>query len=154
MKTKHREVAQRLEKSKGQIIVMFALMLTALIGMAALVTDMPLFLREHARMQAIADSAALAAAMELDQMMLSADMGNHFYLCTTGVFCSVPLGPGSTYCAQYPGVSCSLIHFDPIFNRNVGVIACKTVPTFFSRIFGRANITVCADAYAAMTDQY
>src|SRR5262245_714675 len=49
----------------GKILVMFVLVLTALLGMLGLVIDTGLMMAAHRRTQSAADSAALAAAMEL-----------------------------------------------------------------------------------------
>ncbi|HET6572409.1 MAG TPA: pilus assembly protein TadG-related protein [Fimbriiglobus sp.] len=49
----------------GKIIVMFALLLTTLLGMLGLVIDSGLMMASHRATQSVADSAALAAAMEL-----------------------------------------------------------------------------------------
>src|SRR5258705_1364500 len=53
------------DRRSGKILVLLALMLTLLMGMAGLVIDSGLLFASHRNVQNVADSAALAAAMEL-----------------------------------------------------------------------------------------
>ena len=48
----------------GKILVMFALLLPALLGMVGLVIDCGLMMATHRHVQNSADSAAMAAAMD------------------------------------------------------------------------------------------
>ncbi len=52
-------------RETGQVLIMFALMLAVLIGFVSLALDVGMFLHERQNVQAIVDSAALAAAQDL-----------------------------------------------------------------------------------------
>jgi len=149
-----RRVAQTQKGEHGQMLVYFAIMLFALIGMAALISDVPLYLRERSRMQAAADSAALAGAMELDQLLLSQFFGNQRLLCQSGVKCQLPASAATPYCAQYAGATCGVsINPWPLF-RTVTVTMERTIPTYFSGALGLDGINIRVTATAALTDQY
>lgn len=65
-KDRHPDARQRRgRRSKGAILVWFALMLTVLLGMVGLVVDVGLMLGAHRQVQNAADAAALAVAMNL-----------------------------------------------------------------------------------------
>ena len=53
------------EKERGQVLVLFALMLVVLIGFVSLAIDVALFMHEQQNLQNVVDSSALAAAQEL-----------------------------------------------------------------------------------------
>src|SRR5207248_628945 len=53
------------ERRPGQILVLFVLVLSALLGLLGLVLDGGLIMASHRQAQNAADTAALAAAMEL-----------------------------------------------------------------------------------------
>lgn len=60
-----RDSWNRQQKDKGQVLVLFALMLTVMVGMAALVVDVGWKMSTERRLQATADAASLAGAQEL-----------------------------------------------------------------------------------------
>ena len=140
---------------QGQMFVYFAVMLLALIGMAALISDVPLYFRERSRMQAAADSAALAAAMELDHLLLSELNFNVWSLCITQYLgkCELPPSAAAPYCAQYPAASCS-VNYLPLPLNTVTVTMTRVMPTLFSGALGFDGITIRVTAHAAMTVQY
>ncbi|MEX2158992.1 MAG: Tad domain-containing protein [Dehalococcoidia bacterium] len=68
-----RQKTIRRNSENGQILVLFALLLSALIGMVAMVVDVGFFLRERQNLQNVVDASALAAAQELPDDDLLAD---------------------------------------------------------------------------------
>lgn len=59
------------DNEDGQILVQFALFIIALIGLAGLVIDLGIIFVERQELQTIADSAALAGAMNVDTLILA-----------------------------------------------------------------------------------
>lgn len=53
------------KKERGQVLVLFVLMLTVLIGFVSLAIDVGLFMHEQQNLQNVVDASALAAAQEL-----------------------------------------------------------------------------------------
>ena len=105
----------------GQAFVLTVLMITALLGMAALVVDLGSWFRAHRELQATADAAALAGAQEL---------------------------PGSTgnanaFAVQYAhkntqGLTAVNVTFSSTLEPNdtIHVHVKKPAPGFFSKLFG------------------
>ncbi|MGZ4301264.1 MAG: pilus assembly protein TadG-related protein [Gaiellaceae bacterium] len=117
----------------GQAVVLMAISLTVLMGMAALVLDVGLWMRSDRRLQQTADAAALAGAQ-----MLPAD----------------PAGAKSlalSYANQNGGdVLGSDIVVSTTYTSNdtISVDAAKNEPGFFSKVFGIGSARVEASAKA------
>jgi Putative Flp pilus-assembly TadE/G-like len=117
----------------GQAFVLTLLLLTALLGMAALVIDLGSWFRQHRELQATADASALAGAQEL---------------------------PGSTgnanaFATQYAhnntqGLTGLDITFSTKFEANdtIHVHVQKPAPGFFSQVFGINSVEEGAKAVA------
>lgn len=60
-----RRLCPRKWRQAGQVLVLFALMLPVLVGAVGLMVDLALITRAHARLQAVAASAARAGAQEI-----------------------------------------------------------------------------------------
>lgn len=117
----------------GQAFVLTVLMITALLGMAALVVDLGSWFRAHRELQATADAAALAGAQEL---------------------------PGSTgnanaFAVQYAhkntqGLTAVNVTFSSKLEPNdtIHVHVKKPAPGFFSKLFGIDSVDEGAKAAA------
>lgn len=143
------------QRERGQMLGYFAGALFALLAAAALISDANYLFRERSRMQATADSAALAAAMELDQLKLSQSHHNLRILCmSSGRLhnCQTAEDAAAPYINQYPGAKVDISVKE--LPRTVQVTIERTVPTFFSGVFGLNGITIKVEAVAALTDQY
>jgi Flp pilus assembly protein TadG len=126
--------AQAALKQAGQIVVIFALMLTALIGLVGIAIDTTYAWRESLRVQRAADAAALAGVVYMpgDQdtafsTATDAAQRNGFAV-VANVTSVVPSG------ADNP--------------RELDVTISTSVPTFFSRIFGINTFTVARESKA------
>jgi|MDTC01.1.fsa_nt_gb Flp pilus assembly protein TadG len=142
-KFKHVKLAAREE---GTIIVLFAAFLVMLIGMTALMTDLPLWLRAKQEVQNVADGAALAGAMQLSQVPLGGP-GNLFVLSPV----NAP-DAAYAYCDKYPDTHCE-VSTNPLFN-TVSVEARRPVQVFFARAIGIESFDVHAMATARMVAGY
>jgi hypothetical protein len=120
-------------KQSGQIVVIFALMLTVLIGMVGIAIDTTYAWRESLRVQRAADAAALAGVVYMP--------GN--FNSTTPSASSTALAE-ATKNGFTGGVSPSRAN-NP---RELDVSVTADVPTFFSRIFGINTFTVTRSAKA------
>jgi Putative Flp pilus-assembly TadE/G-like len=117
----------------GQTFVLTVFMLTALLGLAALVVDLGSWFRAHRELQATADAAALAGAQEL---------------------------PGSTgnanaFTVQYAhkntqGLTAVNVSFSSGLETNdtIHVHVTKPAPGFFSKVFGIDSVDEGAKAVA------
>lgn len=123
-----------MRREGGQVLVLAVLMMTSLLGMAALVLDTGSWFRERRHLQATADAAALAGAQALPDD---------------------PSAAGSL-ALQYAGtngsgdVSSSDISFSSAYmsNDTITVHAHSQAPGFFSKLFGISVVNVGATAAA------
>ena len=115
----------------GQAIVFSVLFLTVLIGMAVLVLDVGTWFREDRALQATVDAAALAGAQGL-QGGEAVDLALAYADKNGG------------------GISASDISFESgiVAGDTIVVRGKRTVPGFFSRVFGIASVEVHALAKA------
>ncbi|MGD0247815.1 MAG: Tad domain-containing protein [Candidatus Limnocylindrales bacterium] len=126
-------------KQAGQIVVIFALMLTVLIGLVGIAIDTTYAWRESLRVQRAADSAALAGVVYMP--------GNF----NTGTNNATSIALGAATKNGYPvvggvtSVSPAKVDANP---RELDVTITTQVPTFFSRIFGINNWAVTRTARA------
>ena len=137
-----------LADERGTIMILFAVLLVVLIGMTALMTDMLFWLRVRQELQAVADGAALAGAMELDESDFA--MQQEFRLDAGRAVDSA-----STYCQDYPLITCAiLVERGPV--GTVTVEAQQDVQGFFARALSPAfgSILIRASATAATLGGY
>jgi hypothetical protein len=120
-------------KQGGQILVIFCLMLTVLIGLVGIAIDSTHAWRESLRIQRAADSAALAGVVYMPGSLptattyaLNAANRNGFS------------GGGGTSIAVSPALN----------PRELDVTITTSVPTFFSRVFGINQISISRTARA------
>ena len=158
---------QELGPQSGQILIITAVALFVLLGIAAIVVDLGFSWMLHRQEQNAADPAALAAARFVGDHdpvtgaqpfdAASARAAACHYAIENGVFdesnsgCDSAVDPdAATLTVQYPPDGSA-----PAFvglQGHVQVIITKQHDTFFSRIFGMSKATVSAQAVAARTD--
>jgi len=114
---------------RGQVFVLSAVIMTALIGMTALVLDVGSWFRAQRQLQATADAAALAGAQALPDSTQTASQWALSYANDNG-----------------GGVAAADVTFNG--SNQIGVVARKQSPGFFSRIFGINLVDVNAKAVA------
>jgi Flp pilus assembly protein TadG len=117
----------------GQAIVLTVVVLTSLLGLAALVLDVGSWYRQHRSLQATADAAALAGAQSLpdfpgDASSLATDYANK----NLSGLQSVDVSLSSQYEA----------------NDTIKVHAAKPAPGFFAKLFGIDSVNEGASATA------
>ncbi len=122
-------------KQTGQVVVIFALMLTVLIGLMGIAIDTTYAWRESLRVQRASDAGALAGVVYMP--------GND------GGALAKSTAKAETAKNGYPIVGDTSIDFptaaDP---RELDVSLTTQVPTFFARIFGIDNFTVTRSSKA------
>lgn len=149
-------MAQRAHR--GQILIITAAAMIVLIGIAAIVVDLGMSWMLHRQEQNAADPAALAAARWLRDPLTLAPTWNQgmaeadacFYARENGFFadddasCSAAFASDELQVLTPPQSG--------LFSGTTGfvqVIIREQHPSFFGRIFGRAEATVVTDAVAA-----
>src|SRR5205809_2887939 len=135
--------SERHRYSKGQVLVLAALMLTVLIGFVGLAADTGYFFDYRRRMTAAADSASVAGAMEalrnpdstqVVTVARTAAAASGFTDGTNGITVAVNRPPVSGYNVGN--------------NKFVEVLINRPTPTFFMRTLNIATATVSARAVA------
>jgi hypothetical protein len=128
------KVRSFLQREEGSVLVIAALAMTALMGFAALVTDVGLLYAKRARLMDTADAAALAGAQELPVSLEAAEYMAGHYIERNGedpsdfnVFAGTD--------PDYPG-------------KVVRVTANSEVDFFFARVLGFTKADVGARAVA------
>lgn len=118
---------------RGQVVVLTAVMLAALLGMGAMVLDVGAWFRTKRQVQATADAAALAGAQELHL-----PTGN-----PTGVAVQFGQQNGG-------GVAAGDVTYESQWTPNDTIVvhAHTTHPSYFSKIFGVGSQTIGATAKA------
>src|SRR5205809_171225 len=133
--------SERHRYSKGQVLVLAALMLTVLIGFVGLAADAGYFFDYRRRMTAAADNAAVSAAMEVRRDSSSTQV--------TTVARAASAASGFTNGTD--GITVTVNH-PPVSGYNVGnnnfveVLIDRSTPTFFMRALNVATATVGARA--------
>lgn len=134
------DVSVRTElEQAGQIVVIFALMLTVLIGLVGIAIDSTYAWRESLRVQRAADSAALAGVVYMPGNFNNA--GNS----ASSIALSAAAKNGFPVVSGVTSVSPAKVPANP---RELDVSISTQVPTFFSRIFGINTWTVSRTAKA------
>jgi uncharacterized membrane protein len=109
-------------KQAGQIVVIFTLMLTVLIGLIGIAIDTTYAWRESLRVQRAADSAALAGVVYMPGALTTAQDTARDAATRNGY----PVVTGVTVVTPAPATN----------PRELDVTITTQVPTFFARIFG------------------
>jgi hypothetical protein len=116
-------------KQAGQIVVIFALMLTVLIGLVGIAIDATYAWRESLQIQRAADAASLAGVVYMPGDADSA----HSTAKAEAQMNGFPISTSTTILFPDPS---------PANPRELDVSITTQVPTFFSRIFGINSFTV------------
>ena len=121
----------RFHDQEGQVLVLAAVGMVAICGMAGFAIDVGSWYRTHRKQQAIADASALAAAGDLPQSTSQASSDAQTYATKNGGSAS-SIAFSSTYLA----------------NDTVTVKAQQVAPTTFLKVLGIDSTTVKATAVA------
>jgi len=144
------------DNEDGQVLVLYALMIMALVGLAGLVIDLGIIFVERQELQTIADGAALAGAMNLNRLILA---------WGTNCFQVNPLTSrwaAEEYCSEY-GVDCEINVIPDLSCGHTGiaidsvtVTAKRDVDRFFfiHVLTGGDPIELKATATAKMVDDF
>lgn len=122
----------RRKNESGQAIVMLAISLTVIMGMAALVLDVGSWFRTDRRLQQTADAAALAGAQMLPNPGQATSTALHYANQNGGNVIGSDIEVSTTFTT----------------NDTISVKAEKDDPGFFSKIFGLDSTTIHAQAKA------
>ncbi|MEQ1670622.1 MAG: pilus assembly protein TadG-related protein [Hyphomicrobium sp.] len=126
------------EDERGTVAIIFCLALTCLMGFAALAIDYSRGVDIQAKLQQIADTAALAAAKDPDYSSTQATEIAHKFLAANGMTVAGGLVPVVT------------------INRSVGASTDVTVrvqadlPSTFMNVFGISKMSIAADSKAGI----
>jgi Flp pilus assembly protein TadG len=126
----------------GQIATMFALLLPVLVGLAGLVVDGGVLMVQYRRAQVTLDSAALAAATQLDRPSFTTDN-------------TIQLDPAEAAAlavqyAQENGQGHVTVTGINVSGTKVTVYGAVTSPTIFMRIFGINQVRLRLSARAEL----
>jgi hypothetical protein len=129
-------------KQTGQIIVIFALMLTVFIGLVGIAIDTTYAWRESLRVQRAADAASLAGVVYMPGCF---DSGSGTSCATNNA-----TDTATAEAAQngFPAASSTITSSKGATPRELDVTITTQVPTFFSRIFGITSWTVSRSSKA------
>ena len=140
-------------EESGQIIVWFALMLVVLVGFAGLVIDGAYYFNQRQDLQAIADGAALAGAMQLNWAMLS-NQTNTFKLEWFPAL-KTARDAAREYCALYgiddPEFTIPIVALHEVLTVKVS----REIDTFFIHVLtSNRKVTVSAEAHGLIVAGY
>lgn len=149
-------LARRLWKEdSGQTLPFFALMLTVLLGMAALVLDVGRAYYSNGLLQASTDAAALAGAGALPNSTASTVATS--FSSVSGNKNAYSNLSGVTMVTGYPALKCLTTLKNQgeacVSPANANAITVKqqvTIPMYFFALFGHSSMTLTATATAAM----
>ena len=130
-----REPAEISIKEAGQILVIFTLMLTALIGLVGIAIDVTFAWRSGLQVQRAADAAAMAGVVYLPGN-LATGQNKAYKVATENGYTA---GGGTTVVADKYATD----------DRKMQVTITASVPTFFVRLFGINSWTVTKVSLAA-----
>lgn len=120
----------RLSNERGQALVLSALFLTVMLGMAAVAVDVGSWYHADRQAQAAADASALAAAQELPYDTVTAE------------------GHAETYATKNGGGLKTVAFTGDTVEDTVSVEIEREAPGFFSQVLGVSAVTVNAKASA------
>jgi len=140
-------------EERGQIIVWFALILVVLVGFVGLVIDGTYYFKQRQELQAIADGAALAGAMQLGYGSLTSYL-NMFKLEFLPVMLTAEEA-AADYCERYgiddPEISTPLEGKGEVITVRVS----REIDTFFIHILtSERKVLVTAEAHARLAAGY
>jgi len=139
---------------EGQVLVMLAVSMVALLAMAALAIDFGFVYHAYSELQASTNAAATAGALELPNAD-AVSVANTYSGITGGKNAQGDL-PGVTMMSGYPQTQCLAYLSETLTCDNgaganaIAVVEQVTVPTFFARVIGISSMTLKAYALAAM----
>ena len=149
--------SDRWRSDVGQVFVIFAFVLPALLGLSAIVVDVGNVYFQKRTVRAAADAAALAAAIDLNKAACSIPgtaQGDPCVALSTGKFSGLNNGIASlTSLQKCPGNGNGNCYTWP-YNGNTNKVEVKlkkSVPTFFARIFGIGTVAVSGRAVASVS---
>lgn len=139
----------------GQTLVLVAVMMTFLLGMAGLTVDVGRLLSCHAELQAATDAAALAGAEALPNSTATTVATS--YSAVAGAKNASPKLANATMISGYPALKClstlktqGMACVSPTNANAVQVEETMSVPMYFMALFGKSSMTVSATSTAAM----
>jgi len=147
------------QRQKGQTLMLVAVSLTALIGLAALAIDVTTLYLAHSEAEKVADAAALAGAKAfVSTGFTSGGLGDWNNGGVQALACNGSTGYAdlqalaaanqNTVGGAVPTVT-TACNFGTAQNPQITVTVTRTaLPTFFSRIFGRRTAQVTATSKA------
>lgn len=152
MKSRVRRAARG---EQGQVLVMLAVSMVALMGVVALAIDFGSIYHSYSELQASANAAAAAGALELPNTDALTVATN--YSAVAGNRNANGDLPGVTMASGYPQAKCvnymvnlGLTCDNPMNANAVAVVEQVTVPTFFARVIGVGSMTLRAYSLSAM----
>jgi hypothetical protein len=122
--------AQDTLKQAGQIVVIFALMLTVIIGLVGISIDTTYAWRESLRVQRASDAAALAGVVYMPGCF-DATSGS-----SCGTYNATAVAQTSSGQNGFPAATNTVTATKGATPRELDITITTNVPTFFSRIFG------------------
>jgi len=126
-------------RSSGQVVVVFAGAMVALMGMLALVVDVSWYWANTLKVQRAADAAALAGAVYLPGSVSNAYSAALNESAKNGYTNGASVNGGTVFVVPAQ---------DAAYDRRLKVTVTAPVQTFFMRIFGINSITAARDARA------
>lgn len=139
----------RLKNERGQVLVLAALLMTILMGFAALTLDIGMTTVTKSRLQNIADAAALAGAMDIPKGVSAAEQSaidiaksNDDTLEDSKIKPTADLDTGVVYAKADNA------------NRTVEVIVTKKNSYTFAKLFGYPDVEISARAVAKNPKQH
>jgi Flp pilus assembly protein TadG len=121
-------VGRRVREESGAVMVMTAVLIVVILGMAALAVDLGSFYQAQRHAQSAADAAALAAINDLPTSPTTASTDANNYVSSNY--------PGASATETYPG------------STTIKVTVTANTPSFFGNIFGITSENVSASATA------
>jgi len=122
--------AQDALKQAGQIVVIFALMLTVIIGLVGIAIDTTYAWRESLRVQRASDAASLAGVVYMPGCFDAASGPN------CGTYNATAVAKTSAGQNGFPVATNTVTASKGATPRELDITITTSVPTFFSRIFG------------------
>lgn len=149
-----RSLASRIRGTRGQAVIITAVSLVALLGLAGIAVDFGYVLNARRQLQASSDAAATAAAQDLSDNLTTAiaTATATSYSSVTGNKNAVANLPGVSITVQFSclaGTGFPLCT-NPAGVNAVGVRQAVTLPTFWGRVIGHNSMTVTAKTTALM----
>jgi Flp pilus assembly protein TadG len=133
------------ERSRGQVLVIFAGAAFVLFGLSALVIDVSWYWANTLRVQRAADAAALAGVVSLPGNVSGAQTAAQNAAVANGYSVTQACQSDGATPKNVPGI-CS--NPDPENNRQLDVTVSADVGTFFMRLFGINKITATRSSKA------